>query len=58
MAASSSKGTAGRLKQKNSEMAARMKADGERRSTMKCPVCHKLIGINSLFAHMGKGDCR
>lgn len=56
MAASSSKGTAGRLRERNSAMAARMKAEGVKRSTMKCPVCHQLVGIASLYSHLGK--CR
>ncbi len=54
MAASSSKGTAGRVRAKNAEMAARMKADGIKRNTMNCPICHKLIGISSLYSHLGK----
>lgn len=46
------------LKAKNSAMAARMKADGICRRTMRCPICHHLIGISGLFAHMGRAGCR
>lgn len=57
MSAFTSKGTGARLKAKNAEMAARMKQDGVKRITMNCPICHRLIGILSLYSHMGKAGC-
>lgn len=57
MAAHTSKGTGSRMKAKNAEMAARMKAEGIQRNTMKCPICHKLVGIGSLWAHLGRAGC-
>lgn len=57
MSAHTTKGTGSRLKQKNAEMAARMKAEGIKRGSMNCPMCHKLVGIASLFSHLGKVGC-
>lgn len=51
-------GTGSRLKTKNQAMAARMKAENEVRSTCRCPVCHALVGINSLPTHLATGKCR
>lgn len=41
---------------KDKEMAAYMKAKGITRTTMNCPMCHSLIGIGSLYLHLGQ--CR
>lgn len=57
MSAKKSGGTAARKRAKDSEMAAMMKAKGIKRSTMKCPMCHKQVGIESLFKHLGSGGC-
>jgi muconolactone delta-isomerase len=46
------------LRAKNAAMAADLKARGVTRSIMKCPMCHAVIGIGSLFAHLGKAGCR
>ena len=42
---------------KDKTMAAYMKARGVKRSSMRCPVCHNLIPILSLFSHF-VGGCR
>lgn len=57
MAAKKSGGTAARQREKNSAMAAMMKAQGIKRTTTRCPVCHKLIGIDGLYHHVGKPNC-
>jgi hypothetical protein len=57
MPAHKSGGTTARLREKNSAMAARMKAVKETRNTMGCPMCHKLISIQGLFSHLGKAGC-
>jgi len=49
-------GTASRLRQKNSEMAARLKAEGIVRRSCRCPICHGLVALDRLHAHLGK--CR
>lgn len=56
MAARKNGGTAARQRERNSSMAAAMKAQGVKRSTARCPLCHKLIGIATLYSHLGK--CR
>lgn len=53
MGAFTSKGTGARLKQKNTEMAARMKQEGVVRNVMLCPMCHRQITIGGLFKHLG-----
>ena len=45
-------GTYGRIKAKNQEMAARMKAAGIKRNTCACPMCHRLVALNSLPSHI------
>jgi ribosomal protein L37AE/L43A len=52
MAAKKSVGTAGRMRAKNSAMAAAMKAAGEERNTGKCPICNRTIAVNSLYNHI------
>ena len=54
MAAKRSGGTAGRQRTKNQAMAAAMAAQGVKRSTAKCPMCHALVAIGSLYGHIGK----
>lgn len=54
MAAKKTGGTGARRKAKDSAMAAMMKAQGVERTTMNCPMCHKRIGINSQYSHLGK----
>ena len=39
--------------QKDKEMAADMKRRGVTRRVCRCPVCHKLVAISGLFAHIG-----
>jgi hypothetical protein len=53
MAAQKSGGTAGRLRAKNQAVAAMMKAQGVKRNVCRCPICHKLVGVDSLYAHIG-----
>jgi ribosomal protein L37AE/L43A len=52
MSAKKTGGTAGRLRAKNSAMAAAMKAEGIQRHTAKCPVCHRAVAISSMYAHI------
>lgn len=54
MSAKKTGGTAGRRRAKDSAMAAAMKAEGVTRSTCRCPTCHALVSLNSLYAHIGK----
>lgn len=37
---------------KNKAMSSRMKAEGVKRSTMKCPMCHGIISIGGLYGHL------
>lgn len=37
---------------KDQEMASRMKKEGVRRSSARCPICHSLIAMNSLYFHI------
>jgi len=43
-------GTSARMRQKNQEMAARIR--DEKRTTGNCPICHKLIPLSAIpFGH-------
>lgn len=48
--------TSARNKIKNVEMAARMKRLGIRRTTARCPVCYRIVGI-PLDRHLFGGNC-
>jgi hypothetical protein len=52
MAAKKSGGTAGRVRAKNQAVAAMMKAQGIKRNVCRCPVCHKVVGVDSLYHHL------
>lgn len=52
MAAKKSGGTAGRMRAKNSAMAAALKAAGEERTSGKCPLCNRAFSINHLYNHI------
>ena len=52
MAAKKSGGTAGRLRAKNQAIAAQMKTDGVKRNVCRCPVCHKVVGVDHLYSHL------
>lgn len=40
-------------------MAAHLKARGVVRTTMRCPLCHHVVGVDGgLKTHMGKAGCR
>lgn len=38
--------------QKDKEMAAYMKRMGVKRTTARCPICHKLVNLGSLSNHI------
>lgn len=46
-------GRAGITRTKNQAMAARMKANGEERTTGKCPVCYQTVQNAKMQHHMG-----
>lgn len=52
MSAKKTGGHGASLKAKNSAMAARMKADGVERATMKCPLCNRMVGIKTFGSHI------
>ena len=58
MGARRSGGTGARLKAANQARAAFMKAHGIHRTTARCPVCHKLIGVEAIYNHIATGKCR
>ncbi len=37
---------------KDQMMAARMKSEGVRRATGRCPICHSLIALNNMYMHI------
>jgi hypothetical protein len=39
-------------RQKDSAMAAMMKALGVERTVCNCPLCHRLVGLNHLEGHL------
>lgn len=52
MSAKKTGGHGASTKAKNAAMAARMKADGVERATMKCPLCNRMVGIKSFERHV------
>lgn len=52
MSAKKTGGTAGRQRAKNQAMAAAMAAQGIKRNTCRCPVCHHLVSLGSIQAHI------
>jgi hypothetical protein len=52
MAAKKTGGTGTRTKAKNQAMAAAMKIQGVKRSICRCPICHGLVGIERIYAHI------
>lgn len=52
MGAKKTGGTAGRMRSKNSAMAAMLKAQGVERNSGKCPICQKTVSLNSLYNHI------
>ena len=58
MSARKSGGTGARTKAKNQAMAAAMKAAHVERHTCRCPICHTLVGLQSLYGHVGKCNGR
>lgn len=53
MSAKKSGGTGARLKAKNQAMAAEMKRLGIERKVARCPVCNKVVGLNTIAQHIG-----
>jgi len=47
----------GSVAEKNRAMAAYLKERGVRRTSGRCPVCNKVIGINALQGHIATA-CR
>lgn len=46
-------GAAGRRRQKDQEMAARLKADNVRRTSQRCPTCYAIVGLGgSYYGHV------
>lgn len=41
-------GNAGRARAADSAMAARMKAEGVKRGTARCPICNKIVSLEHL----------
>lgn len=39
-------------REKDQAMAARMKAEGVKRTVARCPICSKLVAVNSLATHL------
>lgn len=54
MAAKKTGGGASRNRNKNVAMAAYMKAHKVERHVCLCPICHRQVGLNSLYSHLGK----
>lgn len=52
MSAKKTGGTAGRRRAKDSAMAAELARLGVKRTTCNCPVCHKLVSMDRLPAHL------
>jgi hypothetical protein len=52
MSAKKTGGTAGRMRAKNSAMAAALKAAGIERHTGKCPVCNRIVSLGSIYNHI------
>lgn len=44
-------GTAGRKRERDSSMAARLKAEGVKRTTFRCPVCNSMIPLAAADNH-------
>lgn len=40
---------------KDKGMASYMKQHGITRTTMRCPMCHKVIGVTQLVSHLTNG---
>lgn len=56
MAAKSSGGTAARRRAQDQARAAHLKAIGDRRTTCRCPSCHRLVDLGRLPDHL-RGGC-
>lgn len=52
MSAKKTGGGAGRQRAKNQAMAASMAAQGIKRTSCRCPICHKLVGLGVLPTHI------
>lgn len=52
MSAKKTGGTAGRQRSKNSAMAADLAARGVKRTSCRCPVCHTVVGLERIYAHL------
>lgn len=42
----------GRNREKDQAMAANLKAIGEERTKARCPICHVVIALSHLYAHI------
>ena len=54
MSAHKTGGTASRKRAKDSKMASDMARAGVKRSTMRDPITHNLIGIESFYSRIGR----
>lgn len=54
MSAHKSGGGAGRNRAKNQAMAAQMAKDGVKRTSMRCPITHKIVGLGMVWRGEGK----
>jgi hypothetical protein len=44
---------ASKNREKDQAMAARLKADGDRRRSFRCPICNKIVAIEQAQQHVG-----
>lgn len=42
---------------KDAAMAHRLKAEGVKRSSGRCPVCHKVVPVERVAAHLNPSEC-
>lgn len=43
---------AAKHREKDQEMAARLKKAGDKRESARCPICQKVVALNQLQAHI------
>jgi hypothetical protein len=43
---------ASKNREKDQAMAARLKADGDKRTSFRCPICTKVVAIEQGYAHL------
>lgn len=52
MSAKKTGGSGARNKAKNQAMAHAMKDQGVTRSICRCPICHGIVGVSIIYAHI------